>query len=118
MTPAPDPDCLFCKIASGDIPATIIHSTDKIVVLRDISPQAPTHFLAVPRAHYPNIRALAEADHDLTAELLATATQVAETEGLDRGFRVVFNTGPDASQSVEHVHAHLLGGRQLTWPPG
>jgi histidine triad (HIT) family protein len=90
----------------------------RTVSFRDISPQAPTHVLVIPKDHYPNLAALA-ADGGLLAELTEHAHQVAEAEGIaDRGYRVVFNTGPEAGQTVQHVHAHVLGGRALSWPPG
>lgn len=110
--------CLFCSIADGSIPAAVIMQTDRVVVFADVSPQAPTHLLAIPREHFADVAALVEADPTLTAEVLATATQAARDVGLVGGYRVVFNTGSDGGQTVPHVHAHVLGGRQLTWPPG
>jgi len=88
------------------------------VVFRDVSPQAPVHVLAIPRAHFANVGELAAKDPVLAAELLTAATQAATDLGLAQGYRVVFNTGNEGGQSVNHVHAHVLGGRQLTWPPG
>jgi histidine triad (HIT) family protein len=112
-------DCLFCKIVAGEIPATVVMSTDATVAFRDINPQAPTHVVVVPRAHHPDAAALAAADPALTAELLRTATAVAEAENIvESGYRLVFNTGWGAGQSVFHVHCHVLGGRPMTWPPG
>ena len=111
-------DCLFCAIAAGEIPADIVESDDQVVVFRDLNPQAPTHVLAIPREHYENVAELASADPALTGALLAAVGRVAATEGLDDGYRVVFNTGRLAGQTVNHVHAHLVGGRQLLWPPG
>lgn len=111
-------DCLFCKIASGDIPATIIAQDDRVVVFADVHPQAPTHLLAIPRTHYTDILELAVADPTLAGDVLAAATQAAVANGPVDGHRVVFNTGRDGGQTVPHVHAHVLGGRQLTWPPG
>ena len=110
---------LFCAIVAGEIPATKVLETDRILAFRDINPQAPTHVLVIPRAHYPNVAALAAADAALLGEVIDVARQVAEAEGVaETGYRIVFNTGPQAGQTVPHVHAHLLGGRSLTWPPG
>lgn len=109
--------CIFCAIAAGDIPATVVHETDRVVAFRDLSPVAPVHVLVIPRAHYDNVLQLA-ADEGITAEVLAVAAEVARSEHLDDGFRLVFNTGPDGGQAVEHVHAHVIGGRTMQWPPG
>ena len=112
-------DCLFCKIVAGEIPATVVLSTDATLAFRDINPQAPTHVVVVPRAHYPDAAALAAADPALAGELLRSGAAVAEQEGVvDSGYRMVFNTGAGAGQSVFHVHLHVLGGRPITWPPG
>jgi len=111
-------DCLFCKIVAGDIPAEIVHESDTTIAFRDLHPQAPTHVLVIPRSHYPNAAALAAGEPTTCASLFDTAKAVAEQEGLDNGYRLVFNTGHDAQQTVFHVHMHLLGGREMTWPPG
>jgi histidine triad (HIT) family protein len=111
-------DCLFCRIVEGDVPADIVLRTDRIVAFRDINPQAPVHVLVIPTAHYANAAEIAAADPALAGHLLAAAAQVAEVEGLTGGYRIVFNTGADAGQTVFHVHAHVLGGRDLLWPPG
>jgi len=112
-----DPDCLFCRIVAGEIPATIVRETEQTLAFRDIEPQAPVHVLVIPRAHHPDIGALAAADPELAADLATAATEVAAAEGL-ADYRIVFNTGASAGQSVFHVHAHVLGGRPLSWPPG
>ncbi len=113
------PDCLFCGIAAGTVPATIVLDGKRIVAFRDINPQAPTHVLVIPRDHYADVAALAGAGDGLLAELVAQAHQVAVAEGIeDSGYRIVFNTGREGGQTVGHVHAHLLGGRPMTWPPG
>ena len=113
------PDCLFCAIASGDIPAKTVRESSRAIAFRDINPQAPTHVLVIPRAHYPNLAAIAAAGDGLLDEVATLADQVARDEGVaEGGYRVVFNTGPDAGQTVHHVHAHVLGGRPLEWPPG
>ena len=114
-----DPDCLFCKIVAGEIPATVVHRTDHVTVFRDINPQLPTHVLLVPNTHVANTESLSPADDALVGELVRTAQDVARMEGLsERGYRLVFNTGPDAQNSVPHLHLHLLGGRAMSWPPG
>lgn len=115
----PQPDCLFCKIAAGDVPATIVRETETTVAFRDINPQAPTHVLVIPRVHYPDAASLALASPQIAADLLREAGEVAAGEKIDStGFRVVFNTGSGAGQTVFHAHAHVLGGRGLQWPPG
>ena len=112
-------ECLFCAIVAGEIPATKVLETDLILAFRDINPQAPTHVLVVPKAHYPDVAALAAADAALLGEVIDAARQVAADEGVaEAGYRVVFNTGVQAGQTVPHVHGHVLGGRLLTWPPG
>lgn len=112
-------DCLFCKIVAGDIPADPVAESSRAIAFRDINPQAPTHVLVVPRDHHPSLAALADADPGLLAEVADLAHRVAEAEGVaSEGYRVVFNTGPRAGQTVFHVHAHVLGGRDLAWPPG
>lgn len=113
------PDCLFCKIVAGDIPSVRVAETARTLAFRDINPQAPTHVLVIPKDHYPDLAALAGADGSLLAEVAAQAHAVAEADGINgSGYRVVFNTGPGAGQTVFHAHAHVLGGRPLTWPPG
>lgn len=112
-------DCLFCGIVTGDIPAVLVRESAGTLAFRDINPQAPTHVLVITKRHYPDLGSLASADGGLVAEVAAQAHEVALAEGLgDSGYRVVFNTGPEAGQTVHHVHAHVLGGRPMTWPPG
>jgi len=112
-------ECLFCAIVAGGIPATTVLETDRILAFRDINPQAPAHVLVVSKAHYPDVAALAAADAALLGEVISAAQQVAAAEGVDEsGYRIVFNTGTQAGQTVPHVHGHVLGGRLLTWPPG
>jgi histidine triad (HIT) family protein len=117
--PVPTEDCLFCKIVSGDVPAKIVRETERTLAFRDINPQAPTHVLVIPKEHHPTVAALAAADERTLAELFREAHEVAVGDDLaDGGYRVVFNSGAQAGQTVFHVHAHLLGGRGLNWPPG
>ena len=104
---------------TGDVPAQRVAETARTIAFRDINPQAPTHVLVIPKDHYPDLAALAAADGELLAEVAALAHRVAGDEGVsESGYRVVFNTGPQAGQMVFHTHAHLLGGRPLDWPPG
>jgi len=113
------PECLFCRIVSGDVPASRVLESPRTVAFRDINPQAPTHVLVIPKVHYPDLAALAAAGDGLLAEVAAQAIGVAVAEGVaGTGYRVVFNTGPEAGQTVAHAHAHVLGGRVLGWPPG
>ena len=113
-------DCLFCRIASGEIPATIVKKNEHAVAFRDLDPKAPTHILVIPTTHLAAARdAQGDTGEQLLGRLLAFAAQVATEQGLDStGYRIVTNTGPDGGQSVFHLHLHLLGGRKLTWPPG
>ena len=112
-------DCLFCGIAAGEVPATIVSETSRTLAFRDINPQAPVHVLVIPREHHPNLAALAAAEAGLLGDLVEHAREVAASAGIaEGGYRVVFNTGPNAGQTVDHVHAHLLGGRPMSWPPG
>ena len=112
-------DCLFCKIVSGDVPATVVRESARTLAFRDINPQAPTHVLVIPKEHHATAAELAAEDGDLLAEIVREAHEVAVGDGVaESGYRVVFNTGPGAGQTVFHVHAHVLGGRGLGWPPG
>ena len=113
-------DCLFCRLAAGEIPATIVRRTDDIVAFRDIDPKAPEHVLVIPTRHVAAVRDAQGADgRDLVGRVFQAAAEIATELGLDaRGYRLVTNTGPDAGQSVDHLHVHLLGGRRMTWPPG
>lgn len=115
----PAQDCLFCKMVSGDVPARIVRDGARTLAFHDIDPQAPTHVLVIPKDHHATAAELAAADPAALAELVGAAHQVAVDEGVaESGYRIVLNTGPQAGQTVFHVHAHVLGGRGLTWPPG
>ncbi len=110
-------DCIFCKVAAGEIPATIVKRNDGFVAFRDANPQAPTHLLVIPTRHIPSLNDAH--DPQLLGDLLAFARDLAREAGLaTRGYRVVVNTNPDGGQTVFHLHLHLLGGRRMTWPPG
>jgi len=112
-------DCLFCRIVRGEIPAQVLHRTEHAVAFRDINPQAPVHVLVVPRRHIDDASVLGPDDGTVLADLLVAARQVAESEGIaERGYRLLFNVGEDASNSVPHLHLHVIGGRRLAWPPG
>ena len=110
-------ECIFCRIVSGEIPAEIVRREDGVVAFRDINPQAPTHVLLVSEDHYPDVVALAAADPQVLATMVRIAADLAKGDA-DGQFRLVFNTGATAGQSVFHVHAHVLGGRSMAWPPG
>ncbi|MGN9775290.1 histidine triad nucleotide-binding protein [Micromonospora sp. H33] len=108
------PDCLFCRIVAGEIPATVVRETPTTLAFRDIGPKAPVHVLVIPKEHYADVATLAQGDPGLAGEVLATAAAVAEDEGLlGDGFRLMFNTGAYGGQEVFHAHAHLLGGAPL-----
>ena len=111
-------DCLFCKIVSGAVPSERVAETERTLAFRDVGPQAPTHVLVVPKAHHADVAAVADADPALLADVMVAAVEVARAQGLDGGFRLVANTGPDGGQTVGHLHVHVLGGRALAWPPG
>ena len=112
-------ECLFCRIVKKEMPAEIVREDDDLVAFRDINPQAPTHVLVIPRRHISSTVDLTADDDALVGKLVRTGVDIAKSEGHGRrGFRLVFNAGPDAGYSVFHVHLHVLGGRELTWPPG
>ena len=119
MTLSADPDCLFCKIVGGQIPASIVLKDDLVTAFRDINPQLPVHVLVVPNQHIANTEALGPEHDAIVGAVVRAAREVARLEGLsERGYRSVFNTGPDASNTVAHLHMHVLGGRPMRWPPG
>jgi histidine triad (HIT) family protein len=112
-------DCLFCRIVGGDLAADVVYQNDTIVAFRDINAKAPTHILLIPRRHIATMNDLQNGDESLAGELFVTAAKIAADEGLaDDGYRVVMNCNEAAGQSVFHIHLHLLGGRQMGWPPG
>ncbi len=110
--------CLFCRIAAGEAPATVIYRDDHVLAFRDINPQAPTHILIVPIRHIESVTEIQAADFELLGRLITAAQSLVKTEGLAQGYRLVINTGRQAGQSVFHLHVHLLGGRAMRWPPG
>ena len=114
-----DQDCLFCKILDGEIPADIVLETDTTIAFRDINPQAPTHVLVIPRKHIATINDLDESDREIVGSLYLAAKEIAAQEGTsEEGYRAVMNCNAGAGQTVFHIHLHVLGGRQLSWPPG
>jgi histidine triad (HIT) family protein len=115
--PSYQADCVFCRIAAGEIPSDQVFQDETLIVFRDINPRAPTHVLAIPRRHIPSVADLTDADGDLLAALFSALRHVAEQAALT-GYRIVTNVGADSGQSVFHLHFHLLGGRSMSWPPG
>ncbi len=114
-----DPNCLFCKIVNGDIPADILYRNDHVLAFRDINPAAPQHLLIIPLKHIASLNDLAgEEDTGIAGQIMQAAKVVAKEAGIDEsGYRLVFNTGPDSLQSVFHIHGHLMGGKRMGWPP-
>lgn len=111
-------DCLFCKIAAGDIPAEKLYEDDDIVAFKDIAPQAPYHFLVIPKKHITGPSHIQEEDDALIGKLMRVGAQIAAEHGIGDAYRTVFNNGAKAGQTVFHIHMHILGGRRLNWPPG
>lgn len=111
--------CVFCRIVARERPAEILHSSDSILAFRDVNPQAPSHILLIPKEHIASMEDLEDGHGGMLADLFQAAAHLARAEGIDRsGWRLVANVGPDAGQSVFHLHFHLLGGRRMRWPPG
>ncbi len=110
--------CIFCRIAAKDVGSTIVYENDHVVAFRDLSPQAPTHVLVIPRRHVASLDEMVEADSALLGAMMLAAKEIAAAAGLADGYRVVTNCGAAAGQSVAHVHLHVLGGRPMAWPPG
>lgn len=111
-------DCLFCKIAEGLIPANKLYEDDRVLAFYDIDPQAPMHFLVIPKKHIASPACLTEEDSELLGHIFAVIAQIAHQQGLEKGYRVVANCGEDGGQSVQHLHFHVLAKRSLAWPPG
>jgi len=113
-----EPECLFCRIVAGEVPAEIVLGDEDVIAFRDIAPRAPTHLLVIPRRHTPDAHALTDGDGELLGKLFSAIRRAADAAGLDDGYRVVTNVGPESGQTVFHLHFHLLGGRRMAWPPG
>jgi histidine triad (HIT) family protein len=112
-------DCIFCKIINKEIPASIVYEDERIIAFDDINPQAPVHVLLIPKEHYPSLNEIPEDKKDVLSHLLLKAREIArEKEIGERGYRIVLNTARESGQDVLHIHFHLLGGRQMSWPPG
>lgn len=112
------PDCLFCRLVEGEVPARKVYEDEEFLAFRDIQPVAPTHVLVIPKAHVESIAQTTSTDAPMLGRLLDAARRVAEMEGLKDGYRLVVNSGPMGGQSVGHLHIHVLGGRRMEWPPG
>jgi len=111
--------CLFCKMISGEIPCDIVYENKSVLAFRDIDPKAPTHILVIPKKHIQSINALKASEKNLAGELLLTAQKIAQIEDIAvSGFRTIFNTNTHGGQTVFHIHMHIMGGRQMNWPPG
>ncbi len=111
-------DCLFCKIIAGSVPARKVYEDEKALAFEDLRPQAPTHVLIVPKKHIVDINEATEADAELIGYCNIIAARIARERGIEKGYRTVYNVGPDSGQSVFHLHLHLIGGRKMRWPPG
>jgi histidine triad (HIT) family protein len=112
-------DCIFCKIAHGEIPADKIYEDDKVIVFNDINPQSPVHFLVIPKEHISSIKEIDENNVSIISHIVLIIKKIAKEKGLDeKGYRIINNCGEYGGQTVEHLHFHVLGGRQLLWPPG
>jgi histidine triad (HIT) family protein len=112
-------DCLFCRIATGQVPASVVYEDERLIAFNDINPQAPTHVLLIPRRHIATLNDLGPEDDGLIGEMTRRAAAIAVERGISaKGFRTVFNVNQDAGQTVFHIHLHLIGGRRLGWPPG
>lgn len=111
-------DCLFCSIASKDIPSQLIYEDELVVAFKDINPQAPVHFLVVPKLHVQSLDQIIEANDKLIAHVMRLIPRLAAEQGVENGYRVVNNCGSDGGQTVGHIHFHVLGGREMLWPPG
>jgi len=116
---SPRSDCLFCRIARGELPSQVVVDDDDLMAFHDIAPRSPTHILIIPRAHIPSAADLTEDDGPLLGRLFATAARIAREQGIaDAGYRIVSNVGRWGGQTVDHLHLHLMGGRAFSWPPG
>lgn len=111
-------DCIFCKIASGEIPSTKVYEDDLCLAFRDLNPQAPTHILVIPKDHIQSVDEINESNEAVVGHIFSVIAKVAKDEGLDKGYRVVSNIGEQGQQTVPHLHFHIIGGRDMTWPPG
>lgn len=111
-------DCLFCSIATKDIPSAMIYEDDKVMAFKDINPQAPVHFLVVPKVHIKSLDQIGEEHDGLISHMMRLIPKLAKEQGIEKGYRVVNNCGPEGGQTVDHIHFHVLGKRDMLWPPG
>ncbi len=114
-----DSSCIFCKIVAGEIPADVVRESDRVVAFRDLAPKAPVHILLIPKQHVESVTQLEDVHGETLVDIMQAAAHLARAEGIDEsGWRLVTNVGPDAGQTVFHLHFHLMGGRAMSWPPG
>jgi histidine triad (HIT) family protein len=113
-----DPNCLFCRIIRGEIPSKKVYEDERVFAFEDINPQAPIHVLVIPKKHFAGLKEAEDADAEIIGRCHLAAAEIARQRSIEHGYRTVLNVGPGAGQQVFHLHVHLLGGRQLTWPPG
>ncbi|MCF0140462.1 MAG: histidine triad nucleotide-binding protein [Mogibacterium sp.] len=111
-------DCIFCKLANGEIPTDMVYQDELVACFRDAGPQAPVHLLLVPKIHIASLDDLSSENAELMGHMMLKIKEIAAAEGLENGYRVVINTGEDGQQTVKHLHLHILGKRQMNWPPG
>ena len=111
-------DCIFCKIANGEIPSQIVYEDEKIIAFKDLAPQAPVHFLVIPKEHIKCADEITDKNSDVIAHIFTKIPTIAKDLGIENGYRIVNNCGSDGGQTVGHLHFHVLGGRLLAWPPG
>ncbi|KNF09353.1 hypothetical protein CLPU_3c01310 [Gottschalkia purinilytica] len=112
-------DCIFCKIVKGEIPAKKVYEDDKVIAFNDISPQSPIHILVIPKNHISSANDINDENKEIIGHIFSVISNIAKSEGIaDKGYRIVNNCGEDGGQTVSHIHFHILGGRQLQWPPG
>lgn len=111
-------DCIFCKIINGEIESSLIYEDEKVIAFNDINPQAPVHFLVIPKDHIKSANSINEDNKDLIGHIIFVASKIAKDEGLEDGYRIINNCGDDGGQTVDHIHFHILGKRKMLWPPG
>ena len=111
-------DCIFCKIINGEIPSSLIYEDDQVIAFKDINPQAPVHYLVIPKEHIKSADYITEENKGLIGHIIFVASKIAKEEGLEDGYRIINNCGGDGGQTVDHIHFHVLGKRKMLWPPG
>lgn len=111
-------DCIFCKIINGEIPSYLIYEDERVIAFKDINPQAPVHYLVIPKEHIKSANYVNEQNKELMGHIIFVASKIAKEENLDNGYRIINNCGDDGGQTVDHIHFHILGKRKMLWPPG